>query len=98
MSLVWTEKDDNHIEALKILVKEKGSLTVPDDGTNVHIVFDVVDYYKANAFIMDIFSIDGDMNEDITGIRVKAVGFLENRDKQKQAMEYIKKAYELLSQ
>ena len=80
--IVWTEKDDRGIEALKLLTGAGHGLLV-GEGTYV-LKFEVIDFYKANHFLMDIFHCEPEL-EKITGIKVTAVGHelfpAEKRDK-----------------
>lgn len=98
MSITWTEKDDNGIKALQYLKDNGKSLTLPDTGTQC-LEFEIIDPLKANNFIMDLFKSSEEERremENITGIRVKSVGFSQNMNKS-EIRELLIQAIEKLS-
>ena len=98
MSIMWTEKDDNGIKALQYLKDNGKSLTLPDTGTQC-LEFEIIDPLKANNFIMDLFKSSEEERhemENITGIRVKSVGFSQNMNKS-EIRELLIQAIEKLS-
>ena len=98
MSILWTEKDDNGIKALQYLKDNGKSLTLPDTGTQC-LEFEIIDSLKANNFIMDLFKSSEEERremENITGIRVKSVGFSQNMNKS-EIRELLIQAIEKLS-
>lgn len=89
MSFVWNERDDNAIEALKMLKEKKGSLMLPNTDKTMCLTFKIKDYYKANALLMDIMYENN--LEEITGIHALEVSWGKPRGIE-DALSYIEMA------
>lgn len=74
MSVVWTEKDDKKLEAIKYLEEEgRAGRLVSADARNVELQFDVLDPWKASIFLGDLLY-NAEL-ESITGIKVNLIGY-----------------------
>lgn len=76
MSVVWTEDDDLKVEALKYLEEQgRTGRLVSADAKNVLLQFDVLDPWKANVFLCELMYGDTSKIQEVTGIKVKLIGY-----------------------
>lgn len=99
--VVWTEKDDAGIAALEFLVAKKGNcLMVSAEGEYI-MKFKVLDYFKANKFLMEIFDPFGSDSEicDRTGIKITEIGSAEfSNEKQQQLLAWLEEGRRILEE